>query len=611
MSDDEQALRKLLLKRGLLLPDEFAEAEAAQKESGRPLMEVLAAMKFLTTAQIEDAKAALRKQVRFCRQCQVPVRVPRIMPQGERCPRCLGPVQWQEEAVAARMQDVEGLVRLAHEELPAAVSEARRDPQNLFGKYILTAQVGRGGAGVVHKAWDTMLGEFVALKFIREPERAEAATSAAERVRRERIVDFLQEARVALRLRHPHIVPVRDIARVEERFYIVMDYVEGQTLAEHIRASRLRKAISPLFEEPALFLGFVRDVADAMHYAHGFSPPVVHCDLKPANVLVSMTHVAYVMDFGLARLAGEGEEGEAKIRGTPAYMAPEQLSSRPGVIGPWTDVYGLGAILYELLTGQAVYTGTTMEVIRKVMRGGPERPTARISKGGSTQEVQGELSRLEEICLKCLAHEPERRYAEARQVGDELEAICRQLEAGQGADLVPESVRVAQTQIGFRRVDEDLTQMRFDEAILRLGRIEESRGDTRMRRKVDDRRRYVVLFERVRDRLCERLNERRPEIRNFALLHAELPVVEVLKATIRRLLLLVNDEPREVPWSDVAPDQFASMAGAMGLTDPEDCLALGLFCRQAHLPTRAERYLALLTGTPLEAEAKDLLGPRS
>jgi hypothetical protein len=307
MNANDEGLAKLLRERGLLSPEEQTEADDAVKATGKSLADILVEKSILSAIQVQDALAALHHRVRFCVECRVPVYVTRLMTEGERCPRCLGPVQWHEESHVEQIRDLESIVQLTKDELPAEVQAARTLPGRLFGKYVLLDEVGKGGAGVVYKAWDTMLADYVALKFIREHGgggKRIAGSREAIKARQEQILDLLQEARSALRLRHEHIVAVRDLGRIDQQFYIAMDYIEGRTLAEHVHAAQARGLPSPLYEDPSFYLGIVRDVANAIHYAHTFPKPIVHCDLKPGNILIGKNGTAFVMDFGLARALG-------------------------------------------------------------------------------------------------------------------------------------------------------------------------------------------------------------------------------------------------------------------------------------------------------------------
>ncbi len=614
MSADDAAFGKFLLDRGLLAPDEYEEAERERRASGRPLAEILIARKFLNPVQVAGAAAAMNRRVRFCPGCRGPVYVTRLMEEGERCPCCLGPLEWQAEAVVAQIRDLDKLVQLTKDELPPEVQAARSVPGRIFGKYVLLGEVGRGGAGVVHKAWDTMLAEYVALKFVRDPGPAAGSDREARRAREERILDLLQEARAALRLRHEHIVPVRDLGRVDQQFYIAMDYVEGRTLADDVREAHRRGSLSPLYEDPVFYLGVLRDVANAIHYAHTFPKPIVHCDLKPGNILLSAAGKAYVMDFGLARAFGRpaGEEGDERVRGTPAYMAPEQLSGRGDRIGPWTDVYALGATLYELLAGRPPFTGEPLDVLVRALREDPERPTdvaRRASEGAgrdSTKVLAG-LTKLEEVCLRCLAREPSDRYASARQVAEELGRVIEAVEAGHERGYVPPRLKEAQERAEIRRVDEEITHLRLEEAERQLEKLRGRRDTTRIRHRLADRRQQMAFVEQFRERLVERLNAARPTFARLELFSGPLENAEVLKATARKIYLLVGEAPREAEWSALPAAQVAAMAEAVGLASPADRLALGILCHHARLADRALGYLRSLAGTEYEEAARHVL----
>lgn len=613
MTPEEDALAKLLLERGLLSPDEHEEALRGVKETSKPLAEVLVAKSLLTAPQVKDALAALQKQVRYCPECKAPVFVTRVMEEGDRCPRCLGPVEWQSEQVVAQIQDLENLVQLTKDELPPEVQRARAVPGRLFGKYVLLEELGKGGAGVVQKAWDTMLGEYVALKFIRELRHVPESKVETKKLKQEQILDLLQEARAALRLRHEHIVAVRDLGRIENQFYIAMDYVEGRTLAEHIRASQTRGKFSPLYEDPAFYLTTVRDVANAIHYAHTFPKPIVHCDLKPGNILVSRTGCAFVMDFGLARVLGarRDDETEEKVRGTPSYMAPEQLSGRNEDIGPRTDVYALGAILYELMAGRPVFVGEPLSILLQATRGMPERPTDVVRKkqetGSDSTKLLFKLTRLEEICLKCLAKEPGDRYPSARQVAEDLAAVLEAIASGQDRDMVPPRVLEAQERSELAKVDDHITRLDLARALQETETLGRKRDTTRIQQRLEDRRRQVQILEELRGRLVEKLNAKRPSFPEFETGSGSWKNVEVLKATASKLFVLVGESPRDVSWGQIPCPQVVLMAEAVGVTEPADRLALGALCHHARASSLALRYLTSLAGTPFEEDARRYL----
>jgi serine/threonine protein kinase len=611
---DDDALGRMLLERGLLAPDEFQEAEALRKSSGKPLSDILVQKSMLSPVQLQDAVASFQKRVRFCPECKGPVYVPRVMTEGERCPRCLGPVQWQEESVVAQIRDLDSIVQLTHDELPPEVQAARGIPGRLFGKYVLLDEVGKGGAGVVYKAWDTMLADYVALKFIREQAQERTAPSSAEarRQRQEQVLDLLQEARAALRLRHEHIIAVRDIGRIEQQFYIAMDFIEGRTLAEHIHSSQSRGLPSPLYEDPAFYLAAIRDVCNALHYAHTFPKPIVHCDLKPGNILMAKSGTSFVMDFGLARVLGGPPtgEGEEKVRGTPAYMAPEQLSGRTEDISVRTDVYAIGATVYELLAGRPIFTGEPLSILVQAMRNLPEKPTDVVRKAKNKHEstkILLKISKLEEICLKCLARDPKDRYPSARDVAGELSTVLAAIEAGRETGMVPRRVIEAQERSELHRIDGHITRFDLDSAMQETKDLAAKRDTTHIRERIDDRRRHVELMNRLRDRLVIQLNAQRPSFEEFQIGPERFGAVEVLKATAKKLYVLIQDDSQDVEWSRLPAEQVVAMAEAVKLAEAEDRLALGILCHRARLAAQALRYLNSLSGTPFEGEARRVL----
>jgi tetratricopeptide (TPR) repeat protein len=290
------------------------------------------------------------------------------------------------------------------------------------GRYTLTRLHGQGGIGQVWLARDADLGRDVALKELR-PER-EGHPGARAR--------FLEEARVTGQLEHPGIVPVHELACPADAppFY-TMRMVRGWTLAEAIKDyHRKRQAgqVGPL-DLHSLLRAFVA-VCNAVAYAH--SRGVLHRDLKPANVVLGDYGEVVVLDWGLARLLsrnGQVEEAtsllpvsleggsrdetlQGQVLGTPAYMAPEQAEGRLDLLGPTSDVYALGAVLYEVLSGQPPFSGPNDEVLRRVAREEPEPPR---------QRVAAVPAALEAVCLKALAKKPAGRYASAGELGKEVE----------------------------------------------------------------------------------------------------------------------------------------------------------------------------------------------
>jgi serine/threonine-protein kinase len=330
-------------------------------------------------------------------------------------------------------EDIEGIMELTKEELPPEVRVLRGVPGRHFGKYILLEELGRGGTGMVQKAWDTIMGEYVALKFIKEAAGTKTGDTSSFRKRQDQVLALLQEARAAARLYHPNILPIRDLGLVGGTVYLSMDYIEGTTLHQAIKSAQDRKRLSCLYEDPVFHMGIVRSVAEALHYAHTSARPLVHCDLKPSNILVSVAGTPYVMDFGLARLLDLPAEYEAVARGTPSYMAPEQIVGKD--LSVRTDVYGLGTILYELVCGRPPFVGRDAEdIAMKTMYDAPKRPTEAFrlddeSRRGPTMAILEMVTLIESVCLRCMAKDPAMRYGTALEVADEIETVLEVLES--------------------------------------------------------------------------------------------------------------------------------------------------------------------------------------
>lgn len=279
----------------------------------------------------------------------------------------------------------------------AGQAPVQEDPATLrrCGEYEILGLLARGGMGVVLRARQAGLSREVALKMI-----ATADLAAPDEVRR-----FRLEAELIARLDHPHIVPVHTVGEHDGRPFFVMKLADGGTLAQ--RLERQTDLIDPR-EAAALMI----KVARAVHFAH--ERGVLHRDLKPANILLDGKGEPLVSDFGLARLAQNpaGSHPSAGGAGTPAYMPPEQARGTDAVTTA-SDVYGLGAVFYHLLTGHPPFTGATaLEVLRNAETKEPVHPRA----------LNHKLDRdLATICLKCLEKSPARRYRSAAAFADDLD----------------------------------------------------------------------------------------------------------------------------------------------------------------------------------------------
>jgi WD40 repeat protein len=271
-------------------------------------------------------------------------------------------------------------------------------PPPVLPGYDIIGLLGRGGKGVVYKARQLHLNRLVAVKMILAGPHASVNDVAR----------FMGEAEAVAHLHHPNIVQIYEVNQHEGLPYCVLEYVDGGSLQQKMRGA-------PVPPQKAAEL--IESVARAMHVAHVTG--IVHRDLKPANVLLTRDGQPKITDFGLAKRLEPGNSltGSGDVLGTPSYMAPEQADGMSGRVGPPSDVYALGAILYELLTGRPPFRGvTTMDTLRQVVSEEPVPP----------RRLQPKVpSDLETICLKSLAKEPTRRYATAEELADDLRRYLR------------------------------------------------------------------------------------------------------------------------------------------------------------------------------------------
>ncbi len=281
--------------------------------------------------------------------------------------------------------------------------EAAADALGTFGKFSLLREVGSGGMGVVYEAQDRTLDRRVALKLLLLSPNADRTEAALDEER------FVREAQLSAKLKHPHIVSVHEAGTVNGRRFIAMEFVEGQPMREWRRKGSLtiRQLISIL-----------RDIALALHHAHEHG--VVHRDLKPENVLIDRNNEPHITDFGLAKFIGqnvmESFTAEGRVVGTPAYMSPEQVRGSKS-LDARTDVYSLGVMLYEILTGKLPFRGdTAMEIMMNAVNSRPKPP----SKVSGVQINPVLFGTLERICLRAMAKAPEDRYPTAKQMADDL-----------------------------------------------------------------------------------------------------------------------------------------------------------------------------------------------
>ena len=263
-----------------------------------------------------------------------------------------------------------------------------------LGRYEILAELGRGTAGVVYMAWDYELGRMVAVKILRlDPISAHESDAALKR-------RFLQEAVAAGRLTHPSIVTVHDVGELDAKPYIVMEYVEGRTLADVIAAN------GKLPSEEAVRL--VMQVCEAIEYAHG--QRVVHRDIKPSNILVAADGAVKVTDFGIARIAGAHHTQTGAMLGTPAYMSPEQVKGEAA--DARSDEFALGVVLYEALTGVSPFKADDLAAVLYQI--------VHVEPVPLRQQDPSLSPALEAVVARALAKEPAARYPSAKAFANAL-----------------------------------------------------------------------------------------------------------------------------------------------------------------------------------------------
>ncbi|WP_166825007.1 serine/threonine-protein kinase [Thalassoroseus pseudoceratinae] len=274
---------------------------------------------------------------------------------------------------------------------PAATKHSSGSETTRLGHFVLEKLLGEGGFGCVYQARDLKLDRAVAIKLPRSGQLTEKETS-----------QFLKEARAAAQLRHPNIVGVHEVGMSDGSVYIATDFINGQPMDDWL------ESYQPTHQESA---ELCRTLAEALHHAH--QRGVIHRDLKPANILLDEDGQPHIADFGLAkREFGETSMTAAGVvMGTPAYMAPEQATGQSHEADARADIYALGTMLFEMLTGERPFRGSTQALLYQVVNAEPPLPR-------TIDETIPEG--LEAICICCLAKDPDHRFASAQDLADAL-----------------------------------------------------------------------------------------------------------------------------------------------------------------------------------------------
>jgi tRNA A-37 threonylcarbamoyl transferase component Bud32 len=263
-----------------------------------------------------------------------------------------------------------------------------------FGPYRILAEIARGGMGVVYKAWDAKLRRSVALKVLK----------AWENPSLEDIQRFDREARLAARLKHSNIVNIYDAGVVESVHYFTMDYVEGETLSQHLTHEK---------PTPTESLIVIKAMAEALAYAHG--QKVIHRDVKPGNIMLDASNKPLLTDFGLAKGLSTSESHHltksGAALGTPAYMSPEQARGDTE-IDARSDIYSLGAVLYEMLTGRPPFEGDAVGLVISAVLSQEPIPPSKLKPNVDAS--------IEAICFKAMAKNPQQRYQTAQEMAEDI-----------------------------------------------------------------------------------------------------------------------------------------------------------------------------------------------
>ncbi len=352
-----------------------------------------------------------------CPNCQKILRVKsELFGRTLRCPHCdkrfkLSSIRAasKEQTTAERLEEARKDTSIEQSTFDSGTSSPNTTPvrsqcktdninssQKKLGRFELRSVLGSGGFGRVYLAYDPVMDREIALKVPIFDQQDKA-----------RIQRFFSEAKAAGKLRHPNIVPTFDCGEIDGQYFIASAYIQGSTLSDKIKQS-------PITNRQAIL--WVRDLADALHYAH--TQGIIHRDVKPHNVIIDLSDAPHIMDFGLAKRTSDDSAvtTDGALLGTPAYMSPEQARGDTKNIGPASDQYSLGVVMFELLTGTRPFEGSPHTVVAKVASSTPPRP----------QSLKPSIPReLDFICHKAMSPKISQRYTDCKAFANDLELWLR------------------------------------------------------------------------------------------------------------------------------------------------------------------------------------------
>jgi eukaryotic-like serine/threonine-protein kinase len=322
------------------------------------------------------------------------------MAETRQCARCGAPLPANFPEEFCPLCAFRGALELGSSEdsAPALAHSGILPSIRYFGDYELLAEIARGGMGVVYQARQLSLNRIVAVKMILAGRFA--GPHAVQR--------FRAEAAAAARLQHPNVVAIHEVGEHDGQQYFSMDYIEGRNLAEIVRENPLA---------PKHAAAYLKIITEAIHCAH--QQGILHRDLKPSNVLIDRFDQPRITDFGLAKQLESDTDFTVtgQVLGSPNFMPPEQAAGRHAEVGPRSDLYSLGAMLYHLLTGRPPFQGATVQEVLLQVKGAEPIGPRRLNPSVPVD--------LETICLKCLEKEPTRRFATAQELAEELGRFLR------------------------------------------------------------------------------------------------------------------------------------------------------------------------------------------